>query len=102
MAMEIGDFFTFKKFVAPFLVKIVFWIGLLFIVLGMLGSLIGVGMIEGYGSIYTGFNIGHALLVLLVGALTILIWRVVCEIWIVLFSIHDRLGELVDLNKKTP
>jgi len=46
-----------------------------------------------------GFSVGGALVALLGGAFGILIWRVVCEIWIVIFSVNDRLGTLVELKQ---
>jgi hypothetical protein len=33
------------------------------------------------------------------GVLGLLVWRVVCEVWIVMFSINDRLGQLVERGK---
>ncbi len=76
---EPTDFLTLKRFIAPFLIQIVYWIGLGVLVLGALGSLFAGG--------FLGVAIGLVSLVL--GAL---VWRVVCEIWIVIFSINDRLG----------
>ena len=54
-------------------------------------------MMNQYGG--GGFNLVGALVALLVGACTLLFWRVACEVWIVIFSINDRLGILVERGK---
>jgi hypothetical protein len=48
---------------------------------------------------HDGFSIGTFLFGLIGAAFAALIWRVVCELWIVTFSINDRLGTLVELKK---
>jgi hypothetical protein len=95
---------NFDKFVAPTLIRIVYWIGIVLIVLGTLagifgGSMMSGGMMGGYGGYGGGFNPAGALFALIGGAAGLLIWRVMCEVWIVLFSINDRLGQLVDRSK---
>lgn len=109
--MQFGDFFTFDKFVTPKLITFIYWIGLFFIVLsavaimfgGSLFSLFstGYGPYGGYGG-YGSSNFGVAAFVggLLYGVILALCWRVLCEIWVVIFSINDRLGALVGLQKK--
>ncbi|HWA00700.1 MAG TPA: DUF4282 domain-containing protein [Caulobacterales bacterium] len=93
---------NFDKFVAPTLIRIVYWIGIVLIALGTLGAIFGGGMMGammgGYGG-GGGFNVGGALIGLIAGAAGFLMWRVACEVWIVIFSINDRLGVLVDRGK---
>jgi hypothetical protein len=96
--MKFSDFFTFEKFVAPTLIKFVYWIGLFLIALSTLAGITGMSMFGGYG----GGGIGGSLVALLVGAMFALLWRVVCEVWIVFFSMNDRLGVLVGQKDKTP
>lgn len=96
--MEFADLFRFDKFVAPVLIKVVYWIGLVLIAIGTIGGIVGTSMFSSYYS-GSGFSLGGALVSILLGALGILVWRVVCEIWIVIFSVNDRLGTLVDLKK---
>ncbi len=100
----LASFFNFDKFLAPVLIKIVYWIGIVLIVLSTLMGVLGGGMMSSmmasqYGGYGGGFNIFGALIALLVGAAAILFWRVACEVWIVIFSINDRLGVLVDRGK---
>jgi hypothetical protein len=85
--MKFGDLLSFDKFVAPFLIKIIYWIGLVMLVLGFIGSLGAMGSM-GVGGFF-GFIL--SLIGLVLAALA---WRVLCEIWIVIFSINDRLGNL--------
>jgi hypothetical protein len=94
----LNDLMGFDKFLAPVLIKIVYWIGIVLIVLGTLTGVVGGGMMMGamggYGGYGGGFNPAGALVALLAGAAGLLIWRVICEIWIVIFSINDRLAQI--------
>ncbi len=94
----LASLLNFDKFVAPSLIRIVYWIGIVGIVLGTLAGIAGTSMMGGYGG-GGGFSIGGALLALIGGVAGFLIWRVACEVWIVIFSINDRLGQLVERGK---
>jgi hypothetical protein len=98
--LEFVDLFKFDKFVAPVLIKVIYWIGIVLIVLSTLAGLTGVSLFDRYVS--TGFNFGHALLVLIFGALFLLVWRVLCELWIVIFSINEKLSILAGLKNGKP
>lgn len=92
-----GDLFQFERMVAPTVLKIVYWLGLAGVVIWFLIALLaGVRMLDynaaaGLGSVLIAF------LGLLFGTL---IWRIVIEIYMVIFSINDRLGEIRDSLKK--
>jgi len=47
--MNFNDLLNFNKFVAPSLIRIVYWIGIVFIILGTLGGVVGGGMMGGMG-----------------------------------------------------
>lgn len=97
--MDFNSLMNFDKFVAPTLIRIVYWIGIVFIVLGTLMAVFGGGMMASqYGG--GGFNPIGALVALVAGAAALLFWRVMCEVWIVIFSINDRLGILVQRGEK--
>jgi len=98
--MEFNDFLNFEKFVAPALIKIIYWIGLVLIALSTLGGVLGMNMLSSYGGGH--FSVAGAILALIGGALFMLLWRVMCEIWIVIFSINDRLGVIADKSKNGP
>ena len=96
--MNFNNLMNFDTFVAPTLIRIVYWVGIVFIVLGTLMGAVGGGMMAGsYGG---GFNPLTFLITLVGGAAALLFWRVMCEIWIVIFSINDRLGILVERGNK--
>jgi hypothetical protein len=95
--MEIQDFFQFHKFLAPVLIKVMYWIGLSFIALWTLAALIGFN-----SAYFGGFSMGRALLSLIAGAALALFWRILCEVWIVIFSINDRLGVISGELPKKP
>jgi hypothetical protein len=101
--MEVTDFFKFDKFVAPILIKILYWIGIVLIVLSTLGGIVGLRYFEsGMSAEYAAYTLGHALIILLSGALFLLLLRVVCELWLAIFKINDRVGMLVGQEKKEP
>lgn len=87
--MSLSDLFDFEKFVAPQLIKFVYWIGLVLIGLSVVGTLFSGGQ---------GFFI-RLIMAVIGGVAGVLIWRVVCEVWIVMFSINDRLGEIAEKNR---
>ncbi|MES1157192.1 MAG: DUF4282 domain-containing protein [Alphaproteobacteria bacterium] len=103
----LASLLNFDKFVAPVLIRIVYWIGIVLIVLGTLiaitsgGGMLGMMMGGGgeFGGGGGGFNLGGALIALIAGAVELIVWRVLCEVWIVIFSINDRLGVLVERGK---
>jgi hypothetical protein len=89
------EFFGFRKMVSPSIIKFVYFLGFLAITIGGIlvmvgGPIIGGLMNENYGN-GAGVVVGIAggLAVIIVGNL---IWRVVCEAWILAFSIHEILG----------
>lgn len=89
----IKRFTTFDRLIATTLIKILYWVGLIgalvFIVFAMLGGLITMtqDFFSGLG-LFVGAPIA--------GALYIIFWRFLMEVYIVIFSIHDRLGEIRD------
>ncbi len=97
--MQIGDLFQFDRFIAPMLIKIVYWIGLVFIVLGTLAYMFGMSMMSSYGYGGGGAGVGTILFGLIGGAAWVLIWRILCEVWIVIFSINDRLGIIAERDR---
>lgn len=84
--MSLSDLFDFEKFVAPQLIKFVYWIGLIFIGLSVVGTLFSSGGPVGF--------LGRLVMSIVGGVAGVLIWRVICEVWIVMFSINNRLGEI--------
>ena len=92
--MQLSDFTSFEKLISPTLIKILYWVGIVVIVLG------------GLRALFTAFSAGGGVLgalLAIVGTIAFLIgWRVACEIYIVVFGIYDRLGEIRDRGAMRP
>ncbi len=92
-SFSVGDLFQFERMVAPTVLKIVYWIGLAGIVIYMLMALAAaIGMMD-YSP---GGGLGMLLLAILGGLFGLLFWRVMIEVYMVLFGIFERLGEVRD------
>lgn len=89
----IKRFTTFDKLIATTLIKILYWIGLagiaIYVVVMMLGGL--AMMTQNFAA-----GLGMFVLAPIAGVIGLLFWRFMMEIYIVIFSIHDRLGEIRD------
>ncbi len=76
------EFLSFRKLYAPVMIQILFWIG------------VGVCFVEGIGMIATGgsfrsfLGVLNGLLVLVVGPIAV---RVICELLVAVFGIHESL-----------
>lgn len=93
--MSVKDFFFFDRMIAPILIKILFWLGLVVIVISGLAMMFSGGMMGGTG-MQSGMTFGSFLGGLFYIVFSGLFLRVFCEFWIVLFSINDRLREIRD------
>jgi hypothetical protein len=75
-----GEYLSFKKMITPVIIQILFWLGIVTILVSGLGTMFAA---DG------GFLPGLAILIL--GSL---FWRVWCELVIVFFSINDSLTDI--------
>jgi Domain of unknown function (DUF4282) len=73
-------FLGFDEMVTPSIITIVYWIGIVVIVLGVLSSL------------FAGF--WSFILSLIGGLIGLIFWRVWCEVMIILFRIHGDLAQI--------
>ena len=76
-----GNFFSFNTMLTPILVRILFVIGLPVIAFGSICYIISIAR-----EAFMGFIVG-----VLLAAVLLIAWRVVCETAIVLFSIYEEL-----------
>jgi hypothetical protein len=79
------EFFDFRKMISNMIIKILYVLGALALTIG------GIVMLFIDDLILPGIGF------LILGNL---LWRVICEGWILLFSIHDILGS-IESNTKT-
>ncbi len=84
-------FWGFDKLIGSSLIKIIYYAGLIAIGLTALGVL-GAGLMRGgFAGLVGGLFV--AALIVVFGAV---FWRFYCEIFILLFQIYNRLGEIRD------
>lgn len=79
--------FGFERLIAPVLIKLIYWIGLVVILIAGVASFINT----------SGGGLGRMLLTMIALLLSLLIWRLVSELWILAFNIYERLVEIRDL-----
>jgi Domain of unknown function (DUF4282) len=94
---NLSSLLSFEKLLSTTLVRIVYFLGL------------AAGVITGLVELFAGLammrysftrGVGFILLAVLGTILGLLLWRVICESMIVLFAIHDRLGEIRDNTRR--
>ena len=85
-------YFSFQKLITPRFVKFIYAVGLLAITAGGIALAIWAGL--GLRSRTLPTRMGIYYIAIGGGAAIVgnLVWRVLCEIWIVLFNIHNQLG----------
>ena len=90
--LQLKNLTDFQEMIAPTLIRILYWIGLVVIGLGAL-----VQLVMALGSMGQSFIAGLGMVIgVLVGVVfAVLFWRVMCELYIILFRIYERLGEIV-------
>ncbi len=76
------DYLQFKKFVTPIVIELLFWLGVGLTVAN------GIATIAFSASRGVGFGIFSGILMLLVGPIFV---RVVCELIVAIFGIHESL-----------
>ncbi len=93
-------FWSFDRLLGVDLVKLIYYFGLAAIVVG-----IAVGMMLGVVTM-TSADLGQGFVQLVafpvVGAVVIVYWRFLCEFFMVVFQMNDRLGDLRDTVMGTP
>jgi uncharacterized membrane protein len=93
------DFVKFKKFITPTFIQILFWIGVaVSVILGLIMIISGaVGHERGFYAARQGGGGGMVLLGFLFIILGPILWRIYCEVLMVIFTINDT---LVDIKKQ--
>ncbi len=91
-------FFRWDDFVFPKVARIIYYVGLVVIALGTLAGVINGVFVGSLGSTETTTFASISMVVgaLIGGVLAVLVWRIIIELWMVLFSIHDVLKEIRD------
>ena len=84
-------FLSFDKLIATGLIKVLYWIGLVGIGLFTLIMIFGA-----FAAFSQGFLQGVGMLIMapIVGLLSLVFWRFMCEVYLVVFGMYDRLGKI--------
>ena len=94
----IKRFWGFDQMIGSALIKIIYYIGLFAIlivtVLAMFGGgLMGAMMGGGYGG---GGGAIMFILAPIMGVIYLVFWRFICELWLLMFLMYARMGEIRD------
>ena len=89
----LGRFWTFDTLLGGSIIKILYYLGLVGIALYVLFGLVAALGMMAYSA---ASGLGLLILTLVGGVIAIVFWRVTCELWLIIFRIHDRLGEIRD------
>ena len=79
-------FLGLERMIAPVLIRMIYWVGMIAICIA--------GAVSFYNA---GPTLGRLFLTLVALLLSLLIWRLVSELWILAFNIYQRLVEIRDL-----
>ena len=91
-----GEFASFRKFITPVIVQIVFWIGVVVIVIGTLASIFAGDQV----STAAGVPAAGPVLSILGGILFLFVWRIWCELVMLSFKIYEELTIIAGNTRK--
>ena len=82
-----GDYLSFRKFITPAAIQVIFWIGVVGIVISTL-----VGMFGG-STVWPGAGVAGGFVdSLVLGIAFLFLWRVYCELIILWFKLYDEIS----------
>jgi hypothetical protein len=87
-------YFSFERMITTSFVKVVYFLGFLILTAGGIGLMVWAGLQLNDATIDR--NLGWRYVAVGAAALVIgnIVWRVACELWVVLFGIHEELVNL--------
>jgi hypothetical protein len=87
-------YFSFQKLITPQFVKSIYVLGLIALTVGGIGLAIWAGLGLRSATLPTRMGVYYIAIAAGIAIVGNLSWRVLCEIWIVLFNIHNLLGSI--------
>jgi Domain of unknown function (DUF4282) len=87
-------YFSFQKLITPRFVRFIYVVGLLAMTVGGIGLAVWAGLGLRSATIPTRMGVYYIAIGAAVAIVGNLVWRVLCEIWIVLFNMHNLLGSI--------
>ena len=95
-------YFSFQKLITPRFVKFIYAVGLLALTAGGIALATWAGFGLRSRTLPTRMGIYYIAIGAGVAIVANLVWRVLCEIWIVLFNIHNLLGVIASETTRVP
>ena len=86
---SVGKLLNFDHMIGPSLIRVIYFSGLVLVVVYAVG---GLGAMA-YSPVAGMIGILGGAILLVFGAV---MWRFTCELWVLMFKIHDRIGEVRD------
>ncbi len=99
MSFNWKDFVTFRRMVTPIIIQILFWIGVVVVLIGGIIAFFG-GLISGIGDGDVGAIFGALLGAPLLTIVGLLLVRLYSELLIVIFRINDTLTDILNALEK--
>ena len=98
MGNIVNRFLNFDKMMGTSIIKVLYYIGMVFIAFGVIGA-----MFTALGSIGSSFIGGLIGLIMapVMGLIGLLFWRFMCEIYILFFKISDDVSAIRKNNEVT-
>ena len=85
----VNRFLNFDKMMGTSIIKVLYYIGIVFIALGVIASMFGA--LASMGTSFIGGLIG-LIMAPVMGVVGLLFWRFMCEIYLLFFKISDDLS----------
>ncbi|MGD9981357.1 MAG: DUF4282 domain-containing protein [Hyphomonadaceae bacterium] len=97
MSSILQRFLSFDRLIGPVLVKLVYYFGAVVIVIAAFGALLTAVFSMAGGNFSLGLM--QLLAVPAVGAVALVYWRFLCELFMLAFLAYERLGQVRDLMR---
>ncbi|MEP2828679.1 DUF4282 domain-containing protein [Parvibaculum sp.] len=91
--MTFKDFLNFDKLIAAQATRLLYWLGIAAILLYIFGMITGAVGTMNYNA---GLGVLQFLVAIFALVFAIVFWRVICEMFLTLLSMNDRLKEIRD------
>ena len=95
-------YFSFQKLITPRFVKFIYVVGLIALTAGGIGLATWAGLRLRSATLATQIGFYYIATGASIAIVGNLVWRVLCEIWIVLFNIHNLLGSIERETRHVP
>lgn len=97
-----AGYFSFQKLITPRFVKFIYVVGSIALTAGGIGLATWAGLGLRSATLPTRMGVYYIALGAGLAIVGNLVWRVLCEIWIVLFNIHNLLGSIERETRYVP